>query len=206
MSFRTILILINLVAIVGLLGLHRVPRRQPAAEPGAEAAREPHAVLRRRRARGPAPRARARRRRSIALVVVVARARSATSSGSRSARPTPATGFKDRSVERGAMLFANAPVARRTTARSRCCARTATASTAAAASATFVVKSDDPRCDPKQKVNDELADEQPYCLPQQVAWAGAQPAARAAAVLARAAHPDHHLRPTRAHPCPRGAC
>ena len=61
MSFRTILILFNLVAIAGVARLRRLPRRQPAAEPGAEGAREPHAVLRRRRARGRAPRARARR-------------------------------------------------------------------------------------------------------------------------------------------------
>ena len=35
----------------------------------------------------------------------------------------------------------------------------------------FVVKSEDPLCDPNQTVDAKLAEEQPYCLPQQVAWA-----------------------------------
>ena len=71
MSFRTILIIINLVAIAGVLGFIVVPRRQPAAEPRAEGAREPHAVLRRRRARRRAPRAGRSASSLIALVIVV---------------------------------------------------------------------------------------------------------------------------------------
>jgi hypothetical protein len=35
--------------------------------------------------------------------------------------------------------------------------------------ASFVVKSEDPRCDPTQVVDAELALKQPYCLPKQVA-------------------------------------
>src|SRR4029453_12034787 len=38
-------------------------------------------------------------------------------------------------------------------------------------SAPFVVKSEDPRCDPNQTVDENLAATKPYCLPQQVAWA-----------------------------------
>ncbi len=33
-----------------------------------------------------------------------------------------------------------------------------------------MVKSEDPRCDPKQTVDADLAAKQPYCLPKQVAW------------------------------------
>src|SRR5439155_19311184 len=36
--------------------------------------------------------------------------------------------------------------------------------------ASFVVKSEDPSCDPNQVVNAELAKKQPQCLPKQVSW------------------------------------
>jgi mono/diheme cytochrome c family protein len=37
--------------------------------------------------------------------------------------------------------------------------------------ASFVIKSSDPRCDPNQTVDEKLAREKPYCLPKQVSWA-----------------------------------
>jgi mono/diheme cytochrome c family protein len=79
-------------------------------------------------------------------------------------------GFKDRSIERGAILFANntSPVYDAT--KSLLCANCHGADGGGGA-ASFIVKSEDPRCDPKQVVDDKLAAEQPYCLPSQVSWA-----------------------------------
>jgi len=80
-----------------------------------------------------------------------------------------ATGFKDRSIERGAILFANntSPVYDAT--KSLLCANCHGADGGGGA-AKFIVKSEDPRCDPKQVVDDTLAAEKPYCLPSQVSW------------------------------------
>src|SRR3954449_2840975 len=79
-------------------------------------------------------------------------------------------GFKDRSVERGAVLFANATSKEYDSTKSLLCA-TCHGTDGGGGSAPFVVKSEDPRCDPDQVVNAKLAEEQPYCLPTQVAWA-----------------------------------
>jgi mono/diheme cytochrome c family protein len=81
-----------------------------------------------------------------------------------------AAGFKDRAIERGAVLFANSESPNYDATKSLLCANCHGAD-GGGGSATFVIKSEDPRCDPKQVVNDELAAKQPYCLPQQVAWA-----------------------------------
>ena len=48
--------------------------------------------------------------------------------------------------------------------------------------ATQIIKSVDPRCDPQQKVDEALAESQPYCLPQQVDWVAPNLHARGAAV------------------------
>src|SRR3954452_20855831 len=79
-------------------------------------------------------------------------------------------GFKDRSIERGAVLFANATSKEYDSTKSLLCA-TCHGTDGGGGSAPFVVKSEDPRCDPNQVVNAKLAEEQPYCLPSQVAWA-----------------------------------
>src|SRR3954453_11863506 len=79
-------------------------------------------------------------------------------------------GFKDRSVERGAVLFANSTSKEYDSTKSLLCA-TCHGTDGGGGSSPFVVKSEDPRCDPNQVVNAKLAEEQPYCLPSQVAWA-----------------------------------
>ena len=105
-SLRTSLIVLNAVAFVGHRRHHRVARLQPAAQPRAEGAREPHAVLRRRGPRGPAPRARARvvadlrddrgRRRCRLLPLA-----------SRAARPTRTTASTSAPSSAARSLFAN---------------------------------------------------------------------------------------------------
>jgi mono/diheme cytochrome c family protein len=79
-------------------------------------------------------------------------------------------GFHDRAVERGAVLFADANSPNYDSTRSLLCAGCHGAD-GGGGQAKFVVKSEDPRCDPNQVVNEQLAATQPYCLPQQVAWA-----------------------------------
>jgi mono/diheme cytochrome c family protein len=79
-------------------------------------------------------------------------------------------GFKDRSIERGAVLFANSASKEYDSTKSLLCANCHGVD-GGGGSAAFVVKSEDPRCDPNQVVNAKLAEEQPYCLPSQVSWA-----------------------------------
>jgi mono/diheme cytochrome c family protein len=79
------------------------------------------------------------------------------------------TQFKDQAVARGAVLFANQGSPEYDPTKSLLCANChGTAGTGG--SAAFVVKSQDPRCDPQQTVDAKLAATQPYCLPHQVAW------------------------------------
>ncbi len=78
-----------------------------------------------------------------------------------------ATGFKERSVERGATLFANAQSKEYDSTKSLLCA-TCHGVDGGGGSATFTVQSTDPRCDPTAKVTDDTPK---YCLPTQVAWA-----------------------------------
>jgi mono/diheme cytochrome c family protein len=168
MSFRTILILFNVVLIAGFLGFvaYRIvslrrnpePKRPDNLTPFFEDDVLEGAHL--ERALGVA---------LIALVVVVIgllayfiwepfRAADAKE------------GFKDRSIERGAVLFANSQSEVYDSTKSLLCAGCHGVD-GGGGSAAFVVKSEDPRCDPNQTVNQDLADKQPYCLPQQVAWA-----------------------------------
>jgi mono/diheme cytochrome c family protein len=79
-------------------------------------------------------------------------------------------GFKDQSIERGAVLFANSASEHYDSTKSLLCADCHGVD-GGGGSKSFVIKSEDPRCDPDQKVNAKLAEKQPYCLPQEVAWA-----------------------------------
>jgi mono/diheme cytochrome c family protein len=167
MSFRTILIIVNLLAIAGLVGfiIYRVVslRRNPEAKTpdnltpffdddvleGAHLERVLGVSL-------------------IALVIVVLGLlgyfiwepfREASAK----------TGFKDRSIERGSVLFANSLSKEYDSTKSLLCANCHGVD-GGGGTAAFVVKSEDPRCDPNQVVNAQLAATQPYCLPKQVAW------------------------------------
>jgi len=78
-----------------------------------------------------------------------------------------ATGFHERSVERGATLFANATSPAYDSTKSLLCA-TCHGTDGGGGTATFTVQSTDARCDPTAKVTDQTP---AYCLPKQVAWA-----------------------------------
>jgi mono/diheme cytochrome c family protein len=79
-------------------------------------------------------------------------------------------GFKERSVERGELLFAGPDSPHFDSTKSLNCAR-CHGNDAGGGVATQLVKSTDPRCSTTQKVDEELADTQPYCLPSIVNWA-----------------------------------
>jgi mono/diheme cytochrome c family protein len=81
-----------------------------------------------------------------------------------------ADGFTEQSVERGAVLYANDQSEHYDSAKSQLCADCHGVDGGGGVAA-YVVKSEDPRCDPKQTVDGELLAEQPYCLPEQVSWA-----------------------------------
>ncbi|MFI5053073.1 MAG: c-type cytochrome [Acidimicrobiia bacterium] len=168
MSFRTILIIINLVAVAALVGfvLYRVVslRRNPHQ-------RDPENLTpffddevmegaHLERALGVA---------LVALVVVligmvVYFVREPFRSNEAHAF------FKDQSVERGAVLFSAPQSEAYNSTVSLQCAR-CHGLDGGGGSATFIIKSVDPRCDPKQTVDEQLAANQPYCLPKDVAWA-----------------------------------
>jgi mono/diheme cytochrome c family protein len=78
-----------------------------------------------------------------------------------------ADGFKERSIARGELLFAGPASPAFDSTKSLNCAR-CHGDNGTGGSAKQVIKSTDPRCDLKQKVNEKLAESQPYCLPQQV--------------------------------------
>ena len=78
-----------------------------------------------------------------------------------------ATGFHERSVERGATLFANASSKAYDSTKSLLCAN-CHGTDGGGGAAKFVVQSTDPRCDPSAPVTDQTP---AYCLPQQVSWA-----------------------------------
>jgi mono/diheme cytochrome c family protein len=80
-----------------------------------------------------------------------------------------ATQYNDQSIERGAILFANNQSPHYDSTKSLLCANCHGVDGGGGV-ATFVIKSQDPRCDPKQTVDAKLAETQPYCLPQQVSW------------------------------------
>jgi cytochrome c553 len=167
-SFRTILIIVNLVAIAALIGfvLYRVVslRRNPHH-------REPENLTpffddevmegaHLERALGVA---------LVALVVillgmVVYFMREPFRSDEASAF------FKDSSVERGAVLFAAPQSEEYNSTVSLQCA-SCHGLDGSGGTARQIIKSTDPRCDPAATVDEALAAAQPYCLPKQVAWA-----------------------------------
>ena len=103
---------------------------------------------------------------------MVARAPRATSSGSRSARPTPSDGVQGSLGRARRRAVRRHATRRRTTAPSRCSAPTCHGDRRRRRHAhASWSRASDPRCDLKQKVDAKLAEEQPYCLPAQVAWA-----------------------------------
>jgi mono/diheme cytochrome c family protein len=81
-----------------------------------------------------------------------------------------AEGFEERSIERGAVLYAGPDSEVYNSTQSYNCAR-CHGNDGDGGVAAQTVRSTDPRCDPAQTVNEELAAEQPYCLPQIVSWA-----------------------------------
>lgn len=78
-----------------------------------------------------------------------------------------ATGFHERSVERGATLFANKQMKAYDSTKSLLCAD-CHGTDGGGGVAKFVVQSTDTRCDPQAKVTDQTPE---YCLPKQVSWA-----------------------------------
>ena len=104
-----------------------------------------------------------------------------------------ASGFHAQSVERGATLFANAQSKDYDSTKSLLCANCHGVDGGGGV-ATFVVKSDDPRCDPNA-----ASDPADAGLLPAVAGVvgGAEPSVRAAALLTCATDPDHHLWQTR---------
>ena len=89
--------------------------------------------------------------------------------------------FDERSIERGAVLFANEPEPEDTTRRPRCCAPTATASQGEGGTAPFVLQPEarQVRSRSRTRRNPDV----PECLPKQVAWAA--PALNTAPALRR---------------------
>src|SRR3954467_2346439 len=165
MSFRTILIVVNLLAIAGLIGfiIYRVVslRRNPEAKTpenltpffddevleGAHLERVLGVAL-------------------IALVVVVL-GLLAYFIWEPFRQTAAATGFHERSVERGATLFANAQSKEYDSTKSLLCAD-CHGTDGGGGTAKFTVQSSDPRCNPADKVTDATPE---YCLPKSVAWA-----------------------------------
>ncbi len=133
----------------------------------------------------------------FALVIVGGRAARATSSGEPFREADATDGFEERSVERGAVLFANDQTRRPTTrTKSLLLRATATASTAAAASRPVHGEERPTRAATRsRRSTSKLAEDAPECLPQQVAWAAPNLQLAPLRYDARAAHRDHHLRP-----------
>jgi mono/diheme cytochrome c family protein len=78
--------------------------------------------------------------------------------------------FDDQSVERGAVLFASEQSEDYDSTVSLQCA-TCHGVDGSGGTAPQIIASTDPRCDPNATVDEALAEAQPYCLPRQVSWA-----------------------------------
>jgi len=167
-SFRTVLIIINLVAVAGLLAFigYRVVslRRNPEPSPPEnftpffddEVLEGPHLE----RVLGVA---------LVALVVAVV-GLVAYFVWEPFRETDASSGFNQRSVERGQQLFAGPDSPAFDSTKSLNCAR-CHGPDAGGGVATQLVKSTDPRCSTTQKVDEKLAATQPYCLPSIVKWA-----------------------------------
>ena len=133
MSFRTILILINVVALAGdrsaIIGYRVAPA---AAQPGAAGPQNLTPFFDDDVLEGRAPRACARLGADRSLVVVVLGLLAYCHLGALRRRPRP-TGFDERVGRARRDALRQRAVEGATTARSRCCAPTATAPTAVAA-------------------------------------------------------------------------
>ena len=164
MSSRTVLILLNVAAIAGFLGFigFRVLRLKHNQEPkpenltpffdddvleGAHLERVLGVAL-------------------IALVIVVL-GLLAYFIWEPFRETAAASGFHEQSVERGAVLFANAQSKEYDSTKSLLCANCHGVDGGGGV-APAVVKSDDPRCDPNAAASDKTPS---YCLPSQVSWA-----------------------------------
>ena len=195
MSFRTVLILINVVAVVG--AARASSRTASSACGGTRSRRSPRTS--RRSSTTTCSRARTSSACSavalIALVIVGRRAARLLHLGAVPRRPTPTTASTSASIERGAVLFANDAVRGVRQHEVAAVRRTATASTAAAAPRPSWSRATTRAATPTRRSTTSSPTSSPYCLPQQVAWAAPNLTARAAALRPRAAHADHHLRP-----------
>ena len=191
MSFRTSLIVLNVVAFVVIAGfiiwrvfsLRRNPEREDAGEPGQFLPDEDLEGRRLERVLGWSLHLRDDRGASRCP---------STSSSSRAGRSSADEAFLERSIERGADALreqAEPGVRRR---RSRCCARTATASRARAAPRRSCSS---PRPTSASTSRTRATPTCPECLPKQVHVGGARARHRAAALRQEQAHPDHHVRP-----------
>jgi mono/diheme cytochrome c family protein len=167
MSFRTILIVVNLLALAGLVGfiVYRVVSLRRNPEPKSPENQTPFFdddVL---------EGAHLERVLGVSLIALVISVLALLGyfiwEPFREADAK--TGFKDRSIARGDVLFSNSQSAAYDSTKSLLCANCHGVDGGGGVAA-FVVKSEDPRCDPKQVVNAELAAKQPYCLPKQVSW------------------------------------
>jgi mono/diheme cytochrome c family protein len=169
MSFRTILILFNLALILGFAGfvIYRVVSVRRNPEP-----KEPDNLTpffeddvlegaHLERALGVS---------LIALVVVVL-ALLAYFIWEPFREADANAGFKDRSIERGAVLFADSSSPEYDSTKSLLCATCHGSDGGGGSAPNFVIKSEDPLCDPNQKVDAKLAENNPECLPHSVAWA-----------------------------------
>ena len=104
-----------------------------------------------------------------------------------------ATGFNEQSVERGATLFANAQSKEYDSTKSLLCA-TCHGVDGGGGVAPAVIKSDDPRCDPTAAATDQTP---AYCLPQQVSWAAPNLQLASLRYSPDQLTQHHHLRQTR---------
>lgn len=168
MSFRTILIIVNLIAVAALLvfigyrvvSLRRNPHHRDPENLtpfyGDDVLEGAHLE----RALGVA---------LVALVVVLI-----GMIGYFVAEPFRAEAqddfFAEKSIERGAVLYANEQSEDYNANFSLQCANCHGVDGSGGTAPTFIA-SVDPRCDPEQTVNEELRDEQPECLPHRVSWA-----------------------------------
>jgi mono/diheme cytochrome c family protein len=167
-SFRAVLITLNLVVLAAILGfiIYRVVslRRNPNEKPaqnlvpfyGDDVLEGPHLE----RVLGVA---------LVALVItVVGLVAYFVWEPFRGAEAD--TAYLQRSEARGATLFANNQSPAYDATKSLLCANCHGVD-ATGGSATFVIKSENPSCDPNAKLTDEYAAAHPECLPQTVAWA-----------------------------------
>jgi len=78
--------------------------------------------------------------------------------------------FTDQSVERGEVLFANSASEHYNATVSLLCADCHGVDGGGGVAPT-IIKSTDPRCDPQATADEDLAADQPYCLPTRASWA-----------------------------------